>query len=319
MWGFVARSVVQKTITLFFVSVISFLIIHLAPGKPSQIDAMNPRFTPEVMERFQKQFHLNDPLYEQYYLFYQGLLTGGLVSWKDNQPVLAKIWEKFLNSLPLFLVGTLLTWTLSFPFGIHAAIVRGGWFDRVTTFFAYLLISIPGFFFAYVLIVLVVSYLHVPVIGMHTFGLSKELSVQWIMDRIWHLFLPSVLSASAGIAILSRYVRNQMLEVEGQNYVRTAMAKGLPQDMVHYKHALRNALLPFVTMFGLIIPGLLSGSVIIETIFSWPGIGRLAYEAILARDYPVILTVNFISAVLVLIGTFVSDILYIIVDPRIKL
>ncbi len=319
MWGFVARSVVQKSVTLFFVSVISFLIIHLAPGKPSQIDPMNPRFTPEVMERFQKQFHLNDPLYEQYYLFYKGLLSGELVSWDDNRPVLEKIGEKFLNSLPLFIVGTLLTWTLSFPLGIRSAIARGGWFDRTTTFFAYLLISIPGFFFAYVLIVLVVNYLHVPVIGMHTFGLSDSSGVQWMMDHIWHLLLPSLLSASAGIAILSRYVRNQMLEVEGQDYVRTAMAKGLPDDMVHYKHALRNAMLPFVTMFGLMIPGLLSGSVIIETIFSWPGIGRMAFEAILARDYPLILTVNFISAVLVLIGTFVSDILYIIVDPRIKL
>jgi peptide/nickel transport system permease protein len=110
-----------------------------------------------------------------------------------------------------------------------------------------------------------------------------------------------------------------MLEVEGQDYVRTARAKGLSSDQVHYKHALRNALLPFVTMFGLILPGLIGGSVIIESIFSWPGMGRMAYEAILARDYPIILTVNFISAVLVLAGTFISDILYLVVDPRIRL
>jgi peptide/nickel transport system permease protein len=114
-------------------------------------------------------------------------------------------------------------------------------------------------------------------------------------------------------------VRSQMLEVEGQDYVRTARAKGLPWEMVHYKHALRNALLPFVTMFGLILPGLIGGSVIIESIFSWPGMGRMAYEAILARDYPLILTINFIAAVLVLIGTFVSDVLYVLVDPRIRL
>ena len=119
--------------------------------------------------------------------------------------------------------------------------------------------------------------------------------------------------------MLSRYVRNQMLEVEGQDYVRTAKAKGLPEEQVHYKHALRNALLPFVTMFGLVLPGLIGGSVIIESIFSWPGIGRMAYEAILARDYPVIITVNFISAILVLAGTFFSDLLYMVVDPRIKL
>lgn len=319
MGSFVLRSIIQKVITLFFVSVISFLIIHLAPGKPSQIDPLNPKFTPEVLERFQKQFHLDDPLYVQYYLFYKDLFTGQTVSWTDNQPVLKKIGQRFLNSLPLFVVGTILTWTISFPLGIRSAISRGGWFDRTTTFFAYFLISIPGFFFAYILIILVVSYLHVPVIGMKTFGLKMESNIQWVMDHLWHVLLPSVLGASGGIAILSRYVRNQMLEVEGKNYVRMARAKGLPPDLIHYKHAFRNAMLPFVTMFGLIIPGLLGGSIIIETIFSWPGIGRMAYQAILARDYPVILTVNFISAVLVLIGTFVSDLLYILVDPRIRI
>jgi peptide/nickel transport system permease protein len=181
------------------------------------------------------------------------------------------------------------------------------------------LISIPGFFFAYILIILVVSQFHVPVIGMETFGTAGTSWMQITMDRIWHLLLPSLLGATGGIAVLSRYVRSQMLEVEGQDYVRTAKAKGLPPEQVHYKHALRNALLPFVTMFGLILPGLIGGSVIIESIFSWPGIGRMAFEAILARDYPIILTVNFVSAVLVLAGTFISDLLYMVVDPRIRL
>ena len=300
-------------------SVVSFLIIHLAPGKPSQVDPMNPKFTPELVERFKKEFHLDKPLYAQYLLFYKGLLTGKTVSWKDNRSVLEKIWERFLNSLPLFIVGTILTWTLSFPIGIRSAISRGGFYDRSATFFSYLLISIPGFFFAYILIIFVVTRFHVPVIGMETFGIGTASWPHLIMDRIWHLLLPSVLGATAGVAVLSRYVRGQMLEVEGQDYVRTARAKGLPPEQVHYKHALRNALLPFVTMFGLILPGLIGGSVIIESIFSWPGMGRMAYEAILARDYPIILTVNFISAVLVLAGTFISDLLYLVVDPRIRL
>jgi peptide/nickel transport system permease protein len=295
------------------------LIIHLAPGKPSQVDPLNPKFTPEMVERFRKAFHLDKPLHIQYLYFYRGLFTGKTVSWKDNQSVLKKIWERFLNSLPLFIVGTILTWTLSFPVGIRAAIFRGHLFDRSSTFFAYLLISIPGFFFAYILIILVVTQFHVPVIGMETFGLGVAALPHVVMDRIWHLLLPSILGATGGIAVLSRYVRSQMLEVEGADYVRTAKAKGLPPDQVHYKHALRNALLPFVTMFGLILPGLIGGSVIIESIFSWPGMGRMAYEAILARDYPVILTVNFVSAVLVLAGTFLSDLLYLVVDPRIRL
>ena len=272
-----------------------------------------------MVERFQKAFHLDESLYVQYLCFYGDLFTGKTVSWKDNQSVLGKIWERFLNSLPLFVVGTLITWTLSFPVGIRAAIFRGGLYDRSTTFLSYLLISSPGFFFAYVLIIFVVNTFQVPVIGMETFGLGEAPWPNTLMDRVWHLLLPSMLGATGGIAVLSRYVRGQMLEVEGQDYVRTAKAKGLPPEQVHYKHALRNALLPFVTMFGLILPGLIGGSVIIESIFSWPGMGRMAYEAILARDYAVILTVNFISAVLVLAGTFVSDLLYLVVDPRIRL
>jgi peptide/nickel transport system permease protein len=319
MLSFIGRSIIQKIITLFFVMVISFLIIHLAPGKPSQVDPLNPKFTPEMVERFRKAFHLDQPLYIQFFYFYRDLFTAKTVSWKDNQPVLSKIRERFMNSLPLFIVGTIITWTLSFPVGIRAAITRGGLYDRSTAFLSYLLISIPGFFFAYILIIGVVTRFHVPVIGMETFGLGGASLLRTLMDRVWHLLIPSILGATAGIAILSRYVRSQMMEVEGQDYVRTAKAKGLSFEQVHYKHALRNALLPFVTMFGLILPGLIGGSVIIESIFSWPGMGRMAYEAILARDYPIILTVNFISAVLVLIGTFISDLLYLVVDPRIRL
>ena len=319
MVAFLGRSLVQKCITLFFVSIISFAVIHLAPGEPSQVNPMNPKFTKELVERFRQQFHLDKPLYQQYLLFYRDLFTGKSTSWKDGRPVLAKIYDRFLNSLPLFFVGTLITWTLSFPVGIQSAIKRGGKYDSITTFLAYLLISIPGFFFAYILIIFVVNTLQVPVIGMTTFGFSGASFVNRMMDRVWHLLLPSILGATGGIAVLSRYVRNQMLEVESQDYVRTARAKGLPEEQVHYKHALRNALLPFVTMFGLVLPGLIGGSVIIESIFSWPGIGRMAYEAILARDYPVIITVNFISAILVLAGTFFSDLLYMVVDPRIKL
>ncbi len=319
MLAFLGRSIVQKMVTLFFVSVVSFLIIHLAPGEPSQIDPLNPKFTPEMVERMREEFNLDKPLHVQYLLFYKNLFTGRIVSWRDNLPVLGKIWERFLNSLPLFIVGTLLTWTFSFPVGIRSAIMRDGPYDKSTTFLAYLLISIPGFFFAYILIILVVTKLHVPVIGMETFGVTSASPMVHIMDRIWHLVLPSILGASGGVAVLSRYVRGQMLEIIGQDYVRTAQAKGLPSETVYYKHALRNALLPFVTMFGLILPGLIGGSVIIESIFSWPGMGRMAYEAILGRDYPVILTVNFITAVLVLAGTLVSDLLYMVVDPRIRL
>jgi len=180
--SFIGRSIVQKTITLFFVSIVSFLIIHLAPGAPSQVDPLNPKFTPEMVERFRKEFHLDEPLHIQYTYFYRDLLTGKTVSWKDNQSVLGKIWERFLNSLPLFIVGTIITWTLSFPIGIRSAIFRGGLYDRNATFFSYLLISIPGFFFAYILIIFVVTQFHVPVIGLKTFGIG---------DAAWPRLFPS--------------------------------------------------------------------------------------------------------------------------------
>jgi peptide/nickel transport system permease protein len=315
MLGFLARSAVRKLITLVCVSILSFLIIHLAPGTSAQIDPTNPMFTKENLEQFRKEFHLDEPLPVQYCLFYKDLFAGTLLSWKDGQPVLEKIWVRFLNSLPLFIVGIIFTWSLAFPVGIHAAIRRGGTYDVTTTFLAYVLISIPGFFLAYMAIRFMVGVFHVPVIGMRTPGLEGFAA---LMDRTWHLVLPSILGAIGGIAVLSRFVRGQMLEVESQDYIRTARAKGLSEDTVHYKHALRNALMPFVTMFGMILPGLIGGSVIIERIFSWPGMGRLAYDALMARDLPVVLGLNFIAAILVLIGTFISDVLYGFVDPRVS-
>jgi peptide/nickel transport system permease protein len=283
------------------------------------VDPSNPRMKPEDIARIRSAFHLDDPLHLQYFYWMRDLLSGELKSFKDNQPVLPKIWRRFLNSLPLFLCATLIVWSLSFPTGIHAALMRGSIYDRSTTFVAYTLISIPGFFLSYLVILWVVDTFNVPVIGMRTFGMeSAETLYRW-MDRVWHLVVPSLMSAIGGIAVLSRYVRSQMLEVVGQDYVRTARAKGVSEDQVIYGHALRNALLPFITMFGLLLPGLIGGSVIFEQIFAWPGLGRLGYEAILARDFPVILTLNFIAAVLTLAGTLLSDVLYSAVDPRIRL
>jgi peptide/nickel transport system permease protein len=212
----------------------------------------------------------------------------------------------------------LIEWCLAFPAGIGAAVRRGAVFDRATTLASYALISFPSFFLAYLVIIWLVTAFDVPVIGMRTFGMEGAQAAYRAMDRVWHLAIPSLLAALGGIAIYSRYVRSQMLEVLSQDYVRTARAKGLADDDVVYHHALRNALLPFVTMFGLMIPGLIGGSVIVEQIFAWPGLGRLFYDAVLARDFPVILTINFIGAVLTLLGTFLSDVLYAVVDPRIR-
>lgn len=319
MLPFLVRACWRKLWTLFLISIVSFLVVHLAPGAPSQIDPMNPRFTKEQLQRYRAAFELDRPLHVQYAHFYARLFTGQLRAFKDNQPVLPKIAARAWNSLPLFAVGTILVWCFAFPLGIASAARRDSRFDRVTTVLVFALISIPGFYLSYLAIIFVVRTFQVDVIGIETFGRAPSGWWSAAMDRIWHLVLPSVLGAAAGIAVLSRYVRSQMLEVISSDYVRTARAKGLPEDDVLYRHALRNGLLPFVTMLGLLIPGLIGGSVIFETIFAWPGIGRLGYEAILARDYPVVIALNFIAALLTVIGTLLSDVLYMLADPRIRL
>ncbi len=319
MGSYLLRNLLQRLVLLFVVSVIAHAVVHLAPGEPSEVDPSNPRMKPEDVAKIRAAFHLDAPLYLQYAYWMRDLFTGELKSFKDSQPVLPKIWRRFLNSLPLFIGTTLIVWTISFPVGILAALRRGSGYDRSTTFLAYALISIPGFFLSYLAILGVVNYLGVPVIGMRTFGTEDAQTVFRVMDRLWHLTVPSLMAALAGVAVLSRYVRSQMLEVLGQDYVRTARAKGLDEDTVVYRHALRNALLPFITMFGFMLPALIGGSVIFEQIFAWPGLGRLGYEAILARDFPVILTINFIAAALTLAGTFLSDVLYAVADPRIRL
>ncbi|MBI5427049.1 MAG: ABC transporter permease [Nitrospinae bacterium] len=318
MTAFILRNIGQRIVLLLFISIISHAIVHLAPGEPSLVDPANPRMKPEDIARIRAAFHLDEPLHTQYLYWMRDLFSGDLRSFKDSQPVLRKIWERFLNSLALFLISSLITWCVAFPVGIQAALKRGSLYDRSGTVLAYSMISIPGFFLSYICIIFIVKTFNVPVIGMRTFGLEGADILFRSMDRVWHLTIPALMSAVAGVAVLSRYVRSQMLEVLDQDYIRTARAKGLSQDVVVYRHALRNALLPFITMFGLLIPGLIGGSVIFETIFAWPGMGRLGYEAILSRDFPVILTLNFISAVLVLIGTLISDILYAAADPRIK-
>lgn len=318
MTQFIIKSIGQRLVLLVFISILSHAIVHLAPGEPRLVDPSNPRMKPEDIQRIRAAFHLDEPIHVQYVYWVRDLLTGELKSFKDSQPVLGKIWDRFLNSLPLFILATIITWCLAFPLGIHEALHRGSAFDKGGTFFSFVLISFPGFFLSYIVIIFMVKTFDIPVIGMRTFGLEDSALLFRSMDRVWHLTIPSLMTAIGGIAVLSRYVRAQMLEVIHQDYMRTARAKGLSEDVVIYKHGLRNALLPFITIFGLTIPGLIGGSVIFETIFAWPGIGKLGYEAILARDFPVIVTLNFVAAILVLVGTLVSDILYAVVDPRIK-
>ena len=232
MTAYLVRNLLSRLVLLFLVSIIAHAVVHLAPGEPSEVDPSNPRMKAEDIAKIRAAFHLDEPLHLQYVYWMRDLVRGELKSFKDSQPVLPKIWDRFLNSLPLFIVATLIVWTLSFPTGIQAAVRRGSAYDRGSTFIAYALISIPGFFLSYLMILWVVDAFGVPVIGMRTFGMDDASPWFRWMDHLWHLVIPSLMSALAGIAVLSRYVRSQMLEVIGQDYVRTARAKGLDEEVV---------------------------------------------------------------------------------------
>ncbi|MGA2518588.1 MAG: ABC transporter permease [Thermodesulfobacteriota bacterium] len=317
MSTYIARRLIYMFITLVGISIISWVIITQAPGSPIAL-TMDPKVSPKIIAQMEKNYDLDKPIYQQYFLWLERLFTGKLYSFKDGRPVMRKIAERIWNTLLLNVVSILIIFSLAIPLGIFSARKRYTFLDHLGTFGAYVGISIPSFWLAYLLILATVKLFGYPVLGMRTFVEEGFTTVDIVMDHLWHLMLPSIILAIGGIAALSRYTRSSMLEVIRQDYIRTAKAKGLPEETVYYKHALRNALLPVITLFGFIVPGLIGGSIIIETVFAWPGIGRLAYQAVLARDYPVVMTVLTISAVLTLIGNFVADVLYGVADPRIR-
>ena len=301
------------------VSLISFFIITLTPGSPYPWGDLNPKISPALKESYRAKFHLDRPLHEQYFLIMSDLFRGRLVSNKDERPVLEKIFERLPATLLLNVTSLVMVFAFGIPLGILGAKYAGRWPDTFTTVIAFLFIALPGFWVSYMVAIFVVKYLAGPLLGVYTFG--AEFTSAWAaaLDRFWHLILPAAVLAIGGIAVQSRYIRATMIESLSEDYVRTARAKGLPQESVLYKHALRNSVRPLLAGIGLLLPALLGGSVIIESIFAYPGMGRLGYEAVLERDYPILVTMNFIVAGLVLIGNLISDLLYAAVDPRIRL
>jgi len=318
MLTFILRRLLISLPILFGITVVSFLIIHLAPGTPYPGLEMNPKVSDEVRDLMAKTYHFDKPLVVRYGLIMRDMLTGKVKSFKDGRPVLAKIGERLPATLALNAVALLLTLSCAIPLGIYAARYRGTWRDQTVTVVSFMGIALPSFWIAYMLLLFVVGKLHLPVLGRETYGIIEPNGFVDGADKLWHLWLPALILAAGGIAAESRYMRGSMVDALVQDFVRTARAKGLPAEIVVYKHALRNALLPIITILGLMLPGMLGGSVIIETIFAYPGIGRLAYDAVLSRDYPTIMTLNTITAVLVLLGNLFSDVLYAVVDPRIR-
>src|SRR4030042_996351 len=254
MTSFILRRFGQMMITLVGISIISWVVITQAPGSPIAL-TMDPKVSPKIIEQMMKNYDLDKPVYQQYYLWLKRLFTGRLYSFQDGRPVMAKIGERIWNTLFLNLIAVIITFSVAIPLGVFSARRQYSFLDHLGTFGAYLGISTPSFWIAYLLILGTVSLFGYPVLGMRSFVTEGFTTVEIVLDRMWHLMLPSIILAIHGMAGLSRYTRSSMLEVIRQDYIRTAKAKGLPEETVYYKHALRNALLPIIPLFGFLIPG----------------------------------------------------------------
>lgn len=328
MLNYILKRLLLIVPTLFGISLVTFFIIQLTPGSPvGQIGGEGGvergQITKEIIDATKKLYGLDKPLYIQYSIWLKQMVTFNFgYSYKDGRPVWEKIRERIPITLSLSILSIMIAYIVSIPLGIFSAIKQYTKADKIITIILFVLYSMPNFWVAMMLIMFLGGgdYLNLfPIFGISSEGAESFGPVKWLLDRIWHLVLPVTCLTYESFASLSRYQRSSMLEVIRQDFIRTARAKGLSEQIVVFKHAFRNSLIPIVTLLGYILPALLGGSVIIESIFSIPGLGKLGFESVLNRDYPVIMAISVISAFLTLFGMLLSDILYVIVDPRISL
>ncbi|MGH7930115.1 MAG: ABC transporter permease [Candidatus Binatia bacterium] len=336
MGSYLIRRLLLIIPTFLGITLIGFLIMRMAPGDPAELRAAGglagaagvgvsrekQASVDVAMAQWRKQYGLDRPLHVQYVIWLKNVVTLDFgESFKDNQPVWNKVAERVPITLKLNILSILLVYLVAIPLGVYSASHPNTAGDQLTTLVAFILFAVPSVWAATMALVFICGgdflYLFPP--G----GLfSVDYDPSWplwrkIKDQTWHLFLPVVLLSYGGFAGLSRYMRASMLEVLGQDYVQVARAKGLSEKIVILKHALRNSLIPLVTILASLLPALIGGSVIIETIFSIPGLGQLGYESVRARDYATVMALYSVSAVLTLIGILISDLLLSVVDPRI--
>jgi peptide/nickel transport system permease protein len=321
MLAYISRRLLLMIPLIFGITLISFLVIHLAPGGPVEVETeMSMKSSAQARDNLIKLYGLDKPLHEQYinWLSRFVMLDFGK-SFVDGKDVIDKIFERVPITLTINLLSLIFTFCIAVPIGVLSAIRQFSLFDKLTTLFVFIGFSTPHFWLALLcMIVFGVSFGWLPISGIQSLDVSGMSFPERILDWARHLILPVVLSSFFSLAGLSRYSRSSMLEVIRQDYIRTARAKGLKERQVILRHALRNALMPVITILGLAIPGLIGGSVIFETIFSIPGLGQLFYQSTLSRDYPTIMGILVIGALLTLIGNLIADILYALADPRIR-
>jgi peptide/nickel transport system permease protein len=336
MTGYLIKRLLLMVPTFIGITLIGFLIMRLAPGDPAELRAAGGLgaaagggisvekrgSVDEAIAQWRAQYGLDKPLHVQYLVWLKNIATLSFgESFKDNQSVWSKIAERLPVTVKLNFWSIVVVYLVAIPLGVYSATHPNSWGDQVTTLAAFILFAVPLVWAATMAIVFICGgdfYYLFPPGGLESIDFSDNWPI-WrkLQDRAWHIFLPVVLLSYDGFAGLSRYMRASMLEVLAQDYVQVARAKGLSEKRVIFKHALRNSLIPQVTILASILPGLIGGSVIIETIFSIPGLGQLGFESVLARDYPTVLALFTVSALLTLIGILISDLLLAAVDPRI--
>ena len=322
MLRYIATRLIFMVPLLVGITIICFSVMHLAPGSPTDLQTqMNPRASAEAQVRLRTMYDLDKPLYQQYWIWVKKLavLDLGQSFSTDHRPVADKILERLPITILLNVLSLILILAIAIPIGVLSAVHQNSLFDKLTSIFVFIGFAIPTFWLALLLMIFFgVQLGWLPISGIRSLNYEYLPAGAAFWDLVQHLILPVLLSAFGGLAGLSRYMRSNMLEVIRQDYIMTARAKGLSERAVIYKHALRNALLPVITILGLSIPGLIGGSVIFETIFAIPGMGQLFYMSVMARDYPVVMGILFIGAVLTLIGNLIADVSYAVADPRIR-
>ena len=322
MLTFLAKRLSGMIPMLIGITFISFLIMHLAPGSPTDLATdLNPKVSEIAKERLTKLYGLDKPLPVQYWNWLKRMcvLDFGQSFAPDGRPVLDKIAERLPVTVTINLLSLFVVLVIAVPIGVYSATHRGSPFDQATTVFVFVGFAAPTFWLALLAMILFgVNLGWLPISGIKSMTHDAMGPMAQLLDYARHLLLPVLLSAFASLAGMSRYMRANMLEVIRQDYITTARAKGLGEKAVIYSHALRNALMPVITLLGLSVPGLIGGSVIFESIFAIPGMGKLFYDAVMARDYPLVMGGLVIGAVLTLVGNLLADMGYGLVDPRVR-
>jgi peptide/nickel transport system permease protein len=307
---------------LIGITMLSFGIMHLAPGGPAEAQMeFSAKASAEARERLRKLYGADQPVHKQYLTWLKKFVTLEFgEAFADGRKVKDKILERLPITLTINLLALGIVLLIALPIGILSATHQYSLLDRFTTVFVFIGYSMPSFWLALLLIYLFgVQWGLLPISGIQSLDVTGLSAWDRLMDKAHHLILPVFVSAFGGLAGFSRYMRNNMLEVMRQDYIRTARAKGLPEGTVIYKHALRNAMMPVITILGLALPGIIGGSVIMETVFGIPGMGQILYQAVFSRDYNLAMGILVPAAMLTMLGNFLADIGYALADPRVRL